>query len=75
MENGHAEQHPPRKRRHLSGEKKYLVLEEVKAHPERKGEILRREGLFQADLDITKGKNISIDISSVASLILMKSGL
>ena len=50
MEIGHAGQHPPRKRRHLSGEKKYLVLEEVKAHPERKGEILRREGLFQADL-------------------------
>ena len=50
MEIGHAGQHPPRKRRRLSGEKKYLVLEEVKAHPERKGEILRREGLFQADL-------------------------
>ena len=69
MESGHTEQHPPRKRRHLSGEKKYLVLEEVKAHPEGKGEILWREGLFQADLDITKGENIAIDISSGVSLI------
>ena len=40
----------PRKRRHLSGEKKYQVLLEIKSHPEKKGEILRREGLYQTDL-------------------------
>jgi hypothetical protein len=39
-----------RKRKHLSGEKKYLVLLEVKANPGKKGEILRREGLYQNDL-------------------------
>ena len=40
----------PRKRRHLSGEKKYQVLQEVKTHPGKKAEILRREGLYQNDL-------------------------
>jgi hypothetical protein len=40
----------PRKRRHLSGEKKYQVLIEVRLHPEKKSEILRREGLYQNDL-------------------------
>lgn len=44
------EQQPPRKRRHLSGEKKYQVLQEVRSNPGKKGEILRREGLFQTDL-------------------------
>jgi len=39
-----------RKRRHLSGEKKYQVLLEVKTNPGKKGEILRREGLYQNDL-------------------------
>jgi len=43
-------QHPARKRRHLSGEKKYQVLLEVKTNPGKKGEILRREGLFQNDI-------------------------
>jgi len=39
-----------RKRRKLSGEKKYQVLEEIKSHPERKAEILRREGLYSGDI-------------------------
>jgi hypothetical protein len=53
MDNGQkrsTEQQPPRKRRHLSGEKKYQVLQEVRANPGKKAEILRREGLFQTDL-------------------------
>jgi hypothetical protein len=52
----------PRKRKHLSGEKKYQVLLEVKANPGKKGEILRREGLYQNDLrryeDIAKDASI-----------------
>lgn len=44
------QQQAPRKRKHLSGEKKYHVLQEVKSSPGKKGEILRREGLFQNDL-------------------------
>jgi hypothetical protein len=44
------QQQPLRKRRHLSGEKKYQVLLEVKTNPGKKGEILRREGLYQHDL-------------------------
>ncbi|MCK5319615.1 MAG: hypothetical protein KAJ55_17010 [Anaerolineales bacterium] len=43
-------QHPVRKRRMLSAEKKYQILEEIKANPEKKGEILRREGLYSSDL-------------------------
>jgi hypothetical protein len=43
-------QQTPRKRKNLSGEKKYQVLLEVKLNPRRKGEILRREGLYQNDL-------------------------
>jgi hypothetical protein len=39
-----------RKRRKLSGEKKYQVLEEIKSHPERRAEILRREGLYTGDI-------------------------
>jgi len=42
-------QQTPRKRKHLSGEKKYQVLLEVKTNPGKKGEILRREGLYQND--------------------------
>lgn len=49
MESNHS-QKQPRKRRKLSGEKKYQVLEEVKRSPSRKGEILRREGLYRNDL-------------------------
>jgi hypothetical protein len=41
---------PIRKRRKLTGEKKYEVLEEIKSHPERKAEILRREGLYTGDI-------------------------
>jgi len=52
----------PRKRRRLSGDKKYQVLQEVKAYPARKGEILRREGLFQNDIrrfdDVAKEASI-----------------
>lgn len=44
-------QKQPRKRRKLSGEKKYLVIEEVKQNPSKKGEILRREGLYRTDLN------------------------
>jgi hypothetical protein len=43
-------QNQPRKRKHLSGEKKYQVLLEIKQNPQKKAEILRREGLFQNDL-------------------------
>ena len=55
-------QQSPRKRRRLSGEKKYQVLQEVKSSPGRKGEILRREGLYQNELkrydDIAKDASI-----------------
>ena len=55
-------QQSPRKRKHLSGEKKYQVLLEVKTNPGKKGEILRREGLYQNDLkrydDIAKDASI-----------------
>jgi hypothetical protein len=50
MENGQQQQNPLRKRRNLSGEKKYLVLEEVKRNPGKQGEILRREGLYRNDI-------------------------
>ena len=43
-------QKPVRKKRNLSAEKKYQILEEIKAHPDKKGEILRREGLYRSDL-------------------------
>ncbi len=61
MDNGQQQQ-PPRKRKHLSGEKKYQVLLEVKTNPIKKGEILRREGLFQNDIrrydDIARAASI-----------------
>jgi hypothetical protein len=44
-------QQGPRKRKNLSGEKKYQVLQEVRSNPGKKGEILRREGLYQNDLN------------------------
>jgi len=50
MDNLQALQNAPRKRRHLSGEKKYQVLQEVKTNPAKKTEILRREGLFRNDI-------------------------
>jgi len=40
----------PRKRRKLSGEKKYTLVEELKLSSGSKSEILRREGLFSADI-------------------------
>jgi len=49
MENG-LQQQSPRKRRKLSGEKKYQVLEELKRNPSKQGEILRREGLYRNEL-------------------------
>ena len=65
MDNGHSGsvlQQAPRKRKHLSGEKKYQVLVEVRTNPGMKGEILRREGLYQNDLkrydDISKDASI-----------------
>ena len=67
MENGTGRtgaQRGPRKRKHLSGKKKYQVLSEVKANPDRKGEILRREGLCQNDLkryeDISRAASIKV---------------
>jgi len=65
MENGQSVsggQQAPRKRRKLSGEKKYQVLLEVKTNPGKKGEILRREGLYQNEIkrydDIAKEASI-----------------
>lgn len=49
MENG-TQQQVPRKRRKLSGEKKYQVLEELKRCPGKQGEILRREGLYRNEI-------------------------
>ena len=51
-----------RKRKNLSGEKKYQVLQEIHLNPSKKGEILRREGLYQNDL------NRYDDISKAASI-------
>lgn len=55
-------QQGPRKRKHLSGEKKYQVLQEVRSNPGKRGEILRREGLYQNDLkrydDVAKEASI-----------------
>jgi hypothetical protein len=45
-----ADQPSPRKRKYLTGEKKYQVLSEIRTNPGKKGEILRREGLYQNDL-------------------------
>jgi hypothetical protein len=64
-------QQAPRKRRHLSGEKKYQVLLEVKLNPEKKGEILRREGLYQTDLK--RFEDISRD-ASIKALGQMRPG-
>ena len=59
---GIAKQQGPRKRKHLTGEKKYQVLQEVRSNPEKRGEILRREGLYQTDLkrydDVAKEASI-----------------
>lgn len=44
------DQKQPRKRRKLSGEKKYQIIEETKQNPSKKAEILRREGLYRNDL-------------------------
>jgi hypothetical protein len=44
-------QNAPRKRKHLSGDKKYQVFLEIKQNPGKKAEILRREGLYQNDLN------------------------
>ena len=43
-------QNGPRKHRNLGAEKKYQILEETKRSPGKKGEILRREGLYSGDL-------------------------
>lgn len=44
------EQGAKRKRRFLSAEKKYQIIEEVRAQPGKSGEILRREGLYRSDI-------------------------
>ena len=64
-------QQAPRKRKHLSGEKKYQVLLEVKSNPGKKGEILRREGLYQNDLK--RYENIAKE-ASVKALGQMRPG-
>lgn len=43
-------QQEPRKRKYLTGEKKYQILEELKRNPGKKAEILRREGLYTQDI-------------------------
>ena len=55
-------QHVVRRRKKLSVEKKYQVLQEVQLNPAKKGEILRREGLYQNDI------NRYDDISKAASI-------
>ncbi len=40
----------PRKRKKLTGEKKYTIVEEFKLSTGKKSEILRREGLYSADI-------------------------
>lgn len=70
MENGQ-NQNIPRKRRNLSGEKKYQVLEETKRNPEKVAEILRREGLYRSD--ITRFDEISRD-AGIKALGQMRSG-
>ena len=44
------EQGAVRKRRSLSAEKKYQIIEEVRAQPSKSGEVLRREGLYRSDI-------------------------
>lgn len=51
------EQRTRRKRRILSAEKKYQILEEIKANPGKQAEILRREGLYRSD--ISRFENIA----------------
>lgn len=50
MSNIENEKKPRRKRRKLSAEKKYQILEEIKANPGKVAEILRREGLYRSDI-------------------------
>jgi hypothetical protein len=74
MEAGHSVpvvQQSPRKRKHLSGEKKYQVLLEVRSNPGKRGEILRREGLYQNDL---KRYEDIVRVAGVKALGLMRPG-
>jgi transposase len=50
MSNNENGNEPRKKRRKLSAEKKYQILEEVKTNPGKMAEILRREGLYRSDL-------------------------
>ena len=43
-------QNDVRKRRKISGEKKYAILEELKRNSGSQSEILRREGLYSTDI-------------------------
>lgn len=45
-----AKDNTDRKKRKLSAEKKYQILEEIKVNPKKKAEILRREGLYRSDI-------------------------
>ena len=49
-------QNSTRKRKHLSAEQKCQIVYEILAHPGKKAEILRREGLFSSDF--TRFNNI-----------------
>ncbi len=50
MESGQQQPNGARKRKHLGGEQRYQILEEIKRSPGRKTEILRREGLYTHDI-------------------------
>lgn len=39
-----------RKRRRLTAEQKYSILEEIRRNPSKRSEILRREGLYSSDI-------------------------
>jgi transposase-like protein len=43
-------QNDTRKRNKISAEKKYAIIEEIKQNKTTKSEILRREGLYSADI-------------------------
>ena len=67
MEDGQG-QKAPRKRRKLSGEKKYLILEEIKRNPAKKGEILRREGLYRNDLQRYEEISRSVSVKALGEM-------
>jgi len=66
-------QNKNRKRRNLSAEKKYAILEEIKHKSDTKGEVLRREGLYSSDIqrfeDIAREGALKAFLPSPFSLI------